>query len=130
MPLHTPSDRGAVRRFGLPLLGVLLIACFAASSGGSSDSAKKWEYKYYLPAASVCDNSNNSLVKGLNELGADGWEVIGFSPAGGESRATIVGLDQKNARTSLNQSVSERGVIQSRVTACPLLLKRRVVEKQ
>lgn len=121
------TNRALLWVSALPLLAALVFAS-AAVSGGNSDTKEKWEYKYYLPATNVCDNSNNALIDGLNKLGADGWELISFNPAGAESRVSVADFDQNNARTSLGQSVAQRAVVQSKVTACPLLLKRRVKE--
>jgi len=108
-------------------MGLVIVIYFAAFAG-ASDTKERWEYRYYLPDTAVCSNANNALVDGLNKLGAEGWEVISFSPAGSESRATMVDRDQNNARTSLSQSVAQYATIQSRITGCPLLLKRRIAE--
>src|SRR5690348_12441230 len=72
--------------------------CYSVVATASDVPKERWEYRFYLPVATVCDNSNNSLVDGLNKLGAEGWEVISFTPAGGESRATMVGRDQNNSQ--------------------------------
>lgn len=104
---------------------VLLIVLGFVASGGNPDNGDRWEYKYYLPDVNVCDNSNNKLVDGLNALGHDGWEVVTFNPAGAESRTIIIDRDQNNARATMGQSVTQYATTKSKVTGCPLLLKKR-----
>lgn len=43
---------------------------------------KKWEY-FYGGCNRVLDyKARSDLTQGLNDLGADGWELVGFSHSG------------------------------------------------
>ena len=64
------------------LLVVCLLAVVSVAAFAQSSPSVRWEYTYFVQNT---DQMNDAQIQRLNQLGAEGWELVAYGGYNGKS---------------------------------------------